>query len=77
VTVDDVVGAIFRRLCDQQRAHGVGADMSLAELRLALGVTEKQLTEAIQVLRLSDDLSIAFTTRDWDAGPVVAGAVRA
>lgn len=34
MTVDDVVEAIFRRLCDHQRAYGVGADMSLAELRL-------------------------------------------
>jgi len=32
VTVDDDVEAIFRRLCDHQRAHGAGADMSLTEL---------------------------------------------
>lgn len=64
MTVDDVVEAIFRRLCDHQRAQGVGADMSLAELRLALGVTEAQLMEAVKVARLSDDLYIAFTARD-------------
>jgi len=66
VTVDDVVEAIFRRLCDRQRAHGVGADMSLAELRLALGATEAQLMEAVKVLRLSDDLRIAFTAQGRD-----------
>ena len=45
---------------------GPGADMSLTELRLALGVTEAQLMEAIKILRLSGDLFIAFTTRAWD-----------
>jgi hypothetical protein len=37
--VDDVVQAMFRVLCDHQRAKGESADMSLAELRLALGAT--------------------------------------
>jgi hypothetical protein len=46
------VEAIFRRLCDRQRAHGIGAAMSLAELRLALGVTEAELMEAVKVARL-------------------------
>jgi hypothetical protein len=64
--VDDVVEGIFRRLCDHQRAKGTEADMSLAELRLALGVTEAQLNEAVRVLRLSIDLFIAFTTPAWD-----------
>ncbi len=64
MTVDDVMEAIFRRLCDQQQAQGVGADMSLAELRLAIGVTEAQLMEAVKVARLSDNLYIAFTARD-------------
>ena len=66
MTVDDVVEGIFRRLCAHRRAEGVATDMSLAELRLALGVTEAQLTEGIKVLRLSGDLFIAFTTRGWD-----------
>jgi hypothetical protein len=43
--------------------------MSLTELRLALGVTEAQLVEAVKVARLSDDLKIAFTT----AGRVTLG----
>jgi uncharacterized protein (DUF111 family) len=64
MTVDDVVEAIFRRLCDHQRAKGVGADMSLAALRLALGVTEAQLMEVVKVARLADDLFIAFTAQD-------------
>jgi hypothetical protein len=66
MTVDDVVAALFRVLCVHQRVNGTGADLSLAEIRLALGVTEAQLTEAIKVLRLSGDLFIAFTTRAWD-----------
>ena len=37
MTVDDVVAALFRVLCDHQRAKGTGADMSLAEIRLARG----------------------------------------
>lgn len=40
--------------------------MSLAELRLALGVTETQLMDANKVLRISSDLFIAFTTPAWD-----------
>jgi hypothetical protein len=66
MTGDDVVQGIFRRLCAHRRAEGVATDMSLAELRLALGVTETQLTEGIKVLRLSGDLFIAYTTRAWD-----------
>ncbi len=62
MTVDDVVEAIFRRLCIRQRHQGVGADMGLAELRLALGVTEAQFIEAVKVARFSEDLFIAFTT---------------
>lgn len=57
MTVDVVVEAIFRRLCLRQRHQGVGADMSLVELRLALGVTEAQLIEAVKVARISDDCS--------------------
>ena len=57
MTVDDVVEAIFRRLCLRQRHQGVGAAMSLAELQIGLGVTEEQLGDAVTVARLSDDLS--------------------
>ena len=66
MTIDDVVAALFRVLCDHQRAKGTGADMSLAEIRLARGVTEGQLTEATKVIRFSGDLFIVFTTRAWD-----------
>lgn len=69
MTVDDVVEAIFRRLCEHQRARGVGAAMSLAELRLTLGVTEEQLAEAVKVARISDDLFVAFA----GAGRVTLG----
>lgn len=62
--VDGVVEAIFRRLCDHQRAQGVGAAMSLAELRLALGVTEAELIEAVKVARISDDLFLTFTANE-------------
>jgi hypothetical protein len=64
MTIDDVVEAIFRRLCDEQKARGVGADMSLAALRLAIGVTEEQLVDALKVLGLGDNLRIAFTAQD-------------
>jgi hypothetical protein len=62
VTVDDVVEAIYQRLCLRQRHQGVGADMSLTELRIGLGVTEAQLVEAVKVARISEDLFLAFTT---------------
>ena len=49
VTVNDVVEAIYRRLCDHQRRQGVLAGMSLAELRLALGVRAEQFDEAVRM----------------------------
>jgi hypothetical protein len=64
MTVDDVVEAMFRRLCLRLRYQRLAADMSLIELRLALGVTEAELLEAVKVARISDDLFIAFTTPD-------------
>jgi hypothetical protein len=64
VTVDDVVEAIYDRLCLRQRHQGVGADMSLTELRLALAVTEAELLEAVKVARISEDLFVAFTAPD-------------
>jgi hypothetical protein len=66
MTVDDVVEAIYQRLCLRRRHQGVGADMSFVELRLALAVTEEQLMEAVKVLRLSDDLYIAFPAGSRD-----------
>jgi hypothetical protein len=77
MTVDDVVEAIFRRLCLRQRHQGAGAAMSLTELRIGLGVTEEQLAEAVKVARTSDDLFVAFTAPDrLTLGPFVAGSVR-
>ena len=64
MTVDDVVEAIYQRLCLRRRHQGVGADMSLTELRIGLGVTEEQLVEAVKVARISDDLFVAFTAPD-------------
>jgi len=60
-TVDDLVHAIYERLCLRQRHQGAGADMSFFEVRVALGITEAQLAEAIKVLRFSEDLKIVFT----------------
>lgn len=50
--VDDVVEAIFHRLCIRHQDMPPDADrsMGLAELRLALGVTKAQLHEALWVL---------------------------
>ena len=54
MTVDDLVDAIYERLCLRQRHQGASADMSLTELRLALGLTEEQIMEAVHVLQLAD-----------------------
>jgi hypothetical protein len=64
MTVDDVVHAIYQRLCLRQHHQGVGADMSLTALRLALAVTELELLEAVTVARISGDLFLAFTAAD-------------
>ena len=40
--------------------------MSIAELRLALGITDAHVMEAVKVLRLSGVLFIAYTTPAWD-----------
>ncbi len=54
--VDDVVEAIFQRLCIRQQDSPPDADrsMSLVELRLALGVTEALLNEALWLLTFPD-----------------------
>ena len=59
--VDDVVEAIFQRLCIRQ-SYGSGPDksMSLTELRLALAVTEAQLNEALWVLTFHGDQRITY-----------------
>jgi len=64
MTVDDLVEAIFRRLCLRQRHQGVGAAMSLTELQIGLGVTEEQLGAAVTMVRISADLFVTFTAPD-------------
>ena len=60
--VDDVVEAIFQRLCIRQQ-HGEGDhSMSLTELRLALGVTEALLNEVLWLLKFPGDKRIVFPT---------------
>jgi hypothetical protein len=51
--VDDVVEAIFQALCARQRASGLGATLSLLELRRACGVTSDELAEALCILHLT------------------------
>lgn len=65
MTVDDVVEAIFQRLCirHQYRAPGEDASMSLAELRLSLGVTEAQLREALMVIRFTGEQRVAYSEK--------------
>jgi hypothetical protein len=62
VHVDDVVEAIFQRLCIRQQDSPPDADrsMSLVELRLALGVTEALLNEALWLLTFPDDKRITY-----------------
>jgi hypothetical protein len=64
MTVDDVVDAIYQRLCLRQRHQGVGAAMSLTELQIGLGVTEEQLGDAVALARISADLFVTFTAPD-------------
>jgi hypothetical protein len=60
--VDDVVEAIFRRLCIRQQDALPEADrsMSLVELQLALGVTEALLNEALWLLTFPGDKRIIY-----------------
>jgi hypothetical protein len=60
--VDDMIHGIFQRLCIRQ-SHG-GSGMSLTELRLALGVTEAQMNEALWVLTFPGDHRIEYPAKD-------------
>ena len=55
MTIDDVVEGVFQRLCHRYKHRGRSSDasMGLIELRVALGVTDARLQEALVVLRLS------------------------
>jgi hypothetical protein len=63
--VDDVVEGIFQRLCIRERygQNAVDRSMSLVELRVALGVTEAQLNEALWVLSFPGDKRIEYPPR--------------
>jgi hypothetical protein len=64
--VDDVVEVIFHRLCFHEQDSPPGADRSMAftELRLALGITEAQLNEALWVLSFPGDHRIELPAKD-------------
>jgi len=64
--IDDVVEAISQRLCIREQYGQNAADrsMGLAELRLALGVTEAQLNEALWVLSFPEDKRIEYPAKD-------------
>ncbi len=64
--VDDVIEGIFHRLCIHEQDGQTAADrsMGLAELRLALGVTEAQLNEALWVLSFPGDKRIEYPAKD-------------
>jgi hypothetical protein len=64
--VDDVVEGIFQRLCIRERYGQDAADrsMGVVELRVALGVTEAQLNEALRVLSFPGDKRIEYPAKD-------------
>lgn len=84
--VDDVVEAIFQRPCIRQQDTPAEADgsMSLVELRLALGVTEALMNEALWLLTFPGDKRITYPAPgrvalgpDWRGrceGQAVAGS---
>ena len=60
--VDDVVEAIYQRLCIHEQDRRLDADrsMGLDELRLALGVSEALMNEALWVLTFPGDKRIVY-----------------
>jgi hypothetical protein len=66
MTIDDVVEAILQRLCIRQRHGGTEADksMSFIELRIALGITDAELKEALWILSFPGDKRIAYPSKD-------------
>jgi hypothetical protein len=57
---------VFDRLCihEQDGQNAADRSMGLAELRLALGVTEAQLNEALWVLSFPCDKRIEYPAKD-------------
>lgn len=64
--VHDVVEGIYQRLCIRQQDVPEGTDPSMgtAELRLALGVSEALMNEAIWLLSFPGDRRLAFPAKD-------------
>jgi len=64
--VDDVIEAIFQRLCIRQQdgTNPTDRSMGLTELRLALRVTEAQMNEALWVLSFPGDHRIEYPAKD-------------
>jgi hypothetical protein len=62
--VDDVVEGVYQRLCIRHQDTPAEDDrsMSLTELRLALGVTEALLNEALWLLTFPGDKRITYPT---------------
>jgi hypothetical protein len=60
--VDEVVGGVYQRLCIRHQDTPADDDrsMSLSELRLALGVTEALLNEALWLLTFPGDKRIMY-----------------
>ena len=61
--VDDVVEAIFHRLCINQKHGGADKGMSLVELRLAPGVTKASLNEGLWVLTFPGEERNVYPTQ--------------
>jgi hypothetical protein len=59
--VDDVVEAIFQRLCIREQ-DASDRSMSLTELRLALGVAQALMNEALWLLTFPGDTRIMYPT---------------
>ena len=84
--VDEVVEGVYQRLCIRNQDTPAEDDrsMSLTELRLALGVTEALLNEAVWLLTFPGDKRITYPTpgrvalgpdwRGWCEGPTAAGS---
>ena len=58
--VDDAVEAIFHRLCIRQQDGQGDPSMGLDELRLALGVSEALMNEALWLLTFPGDKRIRY-----------------
>jgi hypothetical protein len=61
--MDDAAGQVFQQLCVHVKAKGPDATMTRAELRLATGLSEEELMEALRRLRppgSGQDLLVSF-----------------